>query len=138
MGTAFKVYITDIYLPHIENDSLAMLEIKIVVKILRYHGNKKSTISGYTLHVLWKAVYQILSATVHFNSIYLFEIIHIKSSNANKKFFVLNFRYHGYPNVRRSTSTYETIFKGKVSSFSKCVYEQLLQSLNKKNMRFQK
>ena len=43
--------------------------IKIVVKILRYHGNKKSTITGYTLHVIPKAVY-LLSATVHINSIY--------------------------------------------------------------------
>ena len=59
-------------------------KIKIVVKILRYHGNKKSTISGYTLHVIWKAV-NLLSATVHINSIYKFEIIHIKPSNANQK-----------------------------------------------------
>ena len=45
---------------------------------------KKSTISGYTLHVIWKAVY-LLSATVDINSIYNFEKIHIKSSIANQK-----------------------------------------------------
>ena len=33
MGTAFKVYITDIYLPHIENEKFSN------VRNLRYHGN---------------------------------------------------------------------------------------------------
>ena len=36
MGTAFKVYITDIYLPHIENEKFS------IVRNLRYHG--KNTI----------------------------------------------------------------------------------------------
>ena len=66
-------------------------KIKIVVKIVRYHGHKILTISGYTLHVIWKAVY-LLSATVYINSIYKFEIIHIKSSNANQK-LVLGFEF---------------------------------------------
>ena len=66
-------------------------KIKIVVTILRYHGNKKSAISGYTLHVIWKAVY-LLSATVHINSVYKLEIIHIKSSNANQK-LILGFEF---------------------------------------------
>ena len=138
-GTAFKVYKTDIYLPHIENEKFSN------VRNLRYHGKttiklpkirmehhfranfllaenqmsrftiqhlvnlcqtkklrlwlkfyvtketKISTISGYTLHVICKAVY-LLSATVHINSIYKFEIIHTNSSNAYQK-LILGFEF---------------------------------------------
>ena len=185
MGTAFKVYITDIYLPHIENEKISN------ARNLRYHGNNtiilpkirmkhhfrakfllaENQMSRFTIqhlvntcqtkklrlwlkfyvtmetknrlsvdipfvHVIWKAVY-LLSATVHINGVYKLEIIHIKSSHANKK-LTLGFRYYGNPNVRRSASTHKTIFKGKVSSFTKCVYEKYLQSLNKRNLLFQK
>ena len=130
MGTAFEVYITNIYFPHIEKKSLVMLEIHVTMattpsNCLKYAWNtifrakfllaenqvglftiqhlvntcqkklrlwstfyvtmetKNRTISGYTLHVICKVVC-LLSATVHINRIYKFEIIHIKSSNANK------------------------------------------------------
>ena len=33
MSTAFRVYITDIYFPHIENKSEAMLEIYVTMEI---------------------------------------------------------------------------------------------------------
>ena len=39
MGTAFKVYITDIYLPHIENEKFSN------VRNLRYHGNNAIKLS---------------------------------------------------------------------------------------------
>ena len=39
MSTAFKVYITDIYFPHIENKKLSN------VRNLRYHGNSTIKLS---------------------------------------------------------------------------------------------
>ena len=39
MGTAFQVYITDIYLPHIENEKFSN------VRNLRYHSNNTIKLS---------------------------------------------------------------------------------------------
>ena len=113
----------------------------IVVLILRYHGNKTSYICKYviflfTLHIICKS-YHLPSATDHFNNRYKFKIIHICSSKANEK-LILGFKFSLLWQSKCQTVNFhiKTTFKSISFFFSKCVYEQYLQSLNKRNSLF--
>ena len=129
-------------------------KINIVVLILRYHGTKtsfwfwcvlsrylssyicKHVIFLFTLHIICKS-YHLPSATEHFNNRYKFKIIHICSSNANEK-LILGFKFSLLWQSKFQTVNFyiKTTFKSILSFFSKCVYEQYLQSLNKRNSLF--
>ena len=74
MGTAFKVYITDIYLPHIENEKFSS------VRNLRYHGNKTIKLSYIRMKHHFRANFLLAE-----NQMSRFTIQHLVNTCQTKK-----------------------------------------------------